>query len=200
MISPFKFCNFNENSFLIGNESTLATTLLDFFNKDDNKILWKINTHRQTTTHALRNTESIMLRKLALNKVLKNTLEYNQILEVEDSELVERYPIFSEMIDKFESMLKSNGANNVEWGRIFFSKLQAESSIDEHIDEGKYFSYFDRFHFVISSPEDCVFHIRDENIFLKQGNLYWVNNHVSHWLDNPGKTDRINLIFDARLT
>jgi hypothetical protein len=200
MYSPFKFCEFCENSFLIAEDKDLSLSLANFFEQKENEHLWKINVHRQTTTHALRNTESIMLRTLSLNKMLKNTLEYNQVLEVKDSNLMNSYSIFSNLRQHFEFIFKSKGVTKVEWGRIFFSKLLADSCIDEHIDEGKYFSYFDRFHFVISSPENCVFHIRNEDVFLKQSNLYWVNNHVPHWLKNSGKTDRINLIFDARLS
>lgn len=199
MYSPFKFCDFCENSFFIAEDNELSNLLCNFFEQKENDYLWKLNTHRQTTTYSLRNTESIMLRKLSLNKMLKNTSEYNQVLDVEDSGLIEKIPVFTELKENFEDIFKSKGVKKIEWGRIFFSKLFAETDIDTHIDEGKYFSYFDRFHFVISSPENCVFHIRDEDIFLKQGSLYWVNNHVPHWLKNSGKTDRINLIFDARL-
>jgi hypothetical protein len=199
MYSPFKFCDFCENSFLIAEDKELSVLLSNFFKQKENEYLWTLNVHRQTTTYSLRNTESIMLRKLSLNKMLKNTSEYNQVLEVEDSEIISKIPIFTGLREKFENIFKSKGVKKIEWGRIFFSKLLAESDIDTHIDEGKYFSYFDRFHFVISSPKNCVFHIREEDVFLKQGSLYWVNNHVPHWLKNYGKTDRINLIFDARL-
>lgn len=199
MYSPFKFCDFCENSFLIAEDNNLSLSLSNFFEQQENQYLWKLNVHRQTTTYSLRNTESIMLRKLSLNKMLENTSEYNQVLEVEDSDLMDKYLIFSGLRNRIETIFKSKGVKKIEWGRIFFSKLLSESFIDQHTDEGKYFSYFDRFHFVISSPENCVFRIRDEDIFLKQGSLYWVNNHVPHWLKNSGKTDRINLIFDARL-
>ena len=199
MFSPFKFCEISENSFLIGTDIKLAEELLEFFNEDKNKDLWLINTHRQTTTYALRNTQSIMLRKLKLSQKLDNTLEYNQVMEVEDSVLVEQYPIFLHTIQRIEKIFFDAGVKQIEWGRIFFSKFLAKSEIDEHTDEGKYFSYYDRFHFVIDTPDNCVFHIRNQDIYLKSGELCWVNNHVPHWLKNFGNFDRINLIVDARL-
>jgi len=199
MYSPFKFCEFCENSFLIAEDKDLSLSLAKFFEQKENEYLWTLNVNRQTVTYSLRNTESIMLRTLSLNKMLQTTREYNQVLEVEDSEIINTIPIFTELRGKFENIFKSKGVKKIEWGRIFFSKLLAGSDIDTHTDEGNYFRYFDRFHFVISSPENCVFHIRDEDIFLQQGSLYWVNNHVPHWLKNLGKTDRINLIFDTRL-
>jgi len=199
LFSPYKFCQHSDNSFLIGRDTDLANQLLDFFNKKENEDLWLINTHRQTTTYALRNTQSIMLRKLKLSEKLNNTLEYNQVMEVEDSAFIEKYPIFSHTIQKIEKLFLDIGVNQVEWGRIFFSKFLANSEIDKHVDEGKYFSYYDRFHFVIDTPENCVFNIRDEDVYLRVGELYWVNNHVPHWLKNSGNYDRINLIIDARL-
>jgi hypothetical protein len=200
MFSPYKFCDIDQNSFLINQNLNLALDLIKFFNKEETQYLWLLNTHRQKTTHALRHTQSIMLRQLKITKILDNTLAYNQVMEVEDTKLVDINPIFSKTIESIERMFLEKGVNQVEWGRIFFSKLLAHSEIDTHIDEGKYFSYYDRFHFVIDSPDNCVFHIRDEDIYLSSGNLYWVNNHAPHWLKNQGDKDRINLIIDARLT
>jgi hypothetical protein len=199
MFSPFKFCEITEDSFLIGTDVKLAEELLEFFMQDKNKDLWLINTHRQTTTYALRNTQSIMLRKLKLSQKLGNTLEYNQVMEVEDSVLVERYPIFLHTIQRIEKIFLDAGVSQIEWGRIFFSKFLANSEIDEHTDEGEYFSYYDRFHFVIDTPDNCVFHLRNQDKYFQQGELCWVNNHVPHWLKNYGNSDRINLIVDARL-
>lgn len=199
MYSPFKFCDFRENSFLIAENNDLSLLLSNFFEQKENDYLWNLCVHRQSTTYELRNTKSIILRRLSLDEHLTSTRAYNEVLDVEDSELMNQISIFSDLKEKFENIFRSRGVRHIKWGRIFFSKLFADSEIDTHVDEGNYFSRFDRFHFVISSPENCVFHIRNEDVFLKQGCLYWVNNHVPHWLKNSGKIDRINLIFDARL-
>jgi hypothetical protein len=199
MVSPFKLFDDDRNYFSLGFDKKLAEALQVFFSDTENDHLWAINTHRQKTTYALRNTESIMLRKLELKQKLGSTIEYNQVMDVGDSDLYKLYPIFKIMVEKLNSMFIANGATTVEYGRIFFSKFLAHSSIDEHTDEGKYFSYYDRFHFVIDSPEDCVFQIREDPIYLKTAEFAWVNNHVPHWLENRGASNRINLILDARL-
>lgn len=199
MLSPYKLCSMDENSLLISSDNLLANNLNQFFDDKNNEFLWTLNTVRQETTYALRNTQSIVLRKLKLNQRLNSTLEYNQVMEVEDTSLVDKYPIFQTTVESIDNMFRSTGASSIEYGRIFFSRFNANSDIDEHTDEGKYFSYFDRFHFVISSPENSIFHIRDEDIYLKVGHFYWVNNHVPHWLKNNGDFSRINLIVDARL-
>lgn len=199
MVSPFKLFDGEKNYFSLGFNESLAQLLQEFFSKSENDHLWLLNTHRQKTTYALRNTESIMLRKLELKQKLSSTMEYNQVMDVGDTDLCNNYPIFKKTVDELNSMFLDLGVPDVEYGRIFFSKFFAQSSIDKHTDEGKYFSYYDRFHFVIDSPDDCVFQIREEPVYLKTGEFAWVNNHVPHWLENRGNSNRINLIIDARL-
>lgn len=204
--SELKFFDATRNFYLIGNNLELSKKLSYFFSLEENKELWKINTHRQDTTTALRNTESIMLRQISISKVMeklgdnfKNTTgQCNQLMDLEDSLIFTKYDIFQESIKILDNMFKELGATEIDYGRIFFSKFKSKSNIDEHTDKGKYFSYYDRFHFVIETPKECIFHIQ-EDIHLETGGFYWVNNHVSHWLINDGLTDRINLIVDARL-
>lgn len=204
--SDFKFYQGTEDYFLLGEHLDLSNKLQIFFSQQENDELWRINTHRQDTTKALRNTESIMLRQISIAKVMSKmkdnfvntTNQCNQIMDLEDSELLNRYVIFQEAISQLDSIFKMAGAKDIEYGRIFFSKFKAGTSIDQHTDSGRYFSYYDRFHFVIETPAECIFHI-NKDIHLQKGGFYLVNNHIPHWLKNNGAIDRINLIIDARL-
>lgn len=200
MLSPFKLCNDSDNSFHIAHNPDLASKLGHFLTHDG-APLWKVNTHRQRTTHALRFTEQIPLRNLDIvGDIPKNTAEFNQVMTVKETRLMEESPLFLEMIKWIEQSFRAAGVNDVEFGRIFFSKHLAGTSIDKHTDSGAYFSYFDRFHYCITSNENNLFVIRGHDIKMQEGGLYWVNNHVPHWLRNDNTIDRINLIFDARLT
>jgi hypothetical protein len=199
LVSPFKLFQEDLNSFIIDTNVELGGELREYFNNFENNYLWKISTHRQTVTQALRFTESIHLRHLKDLPPESNTLQANQHMIVAQSKIAE-FPIFKKAIIWFESALKSKGAKNVEFGRIFVSKLAANSIVDSHSDSGKYFSYYDRFHFTITAAEENIFSIRDENCILNIDSLYWVNNHVPHWLENRSNKDRINFIVDARLT
>lgn len=199
MLSPNKLCEFEKNYFEISSNIELAQELELFFKDPSNEYLWGINTGRQRITHALRHTESISLRMPVVNTALKTTTEWNQVTEIVNTPLME-IPVFKKTKEWLDRSLQKAGANSVEFGRIFFSKHHANTNIDKHIDEGKYFSYYDRFHFVIDQTDgENIFHIRDEDVLLKKGKLYWVNNHVPHWLANKSNADRTNLIFDARL-
>ena len=198
MVSPFKLFEQDLNTFKIDANSTLGHELREFFTDSENNYLWQLSTNRQTTTHALRYTESIPLRYL---KDLPNgttTLQANQFMEVTDSELAD-IPVFRKAIKWFETALANTGCNCVEFGRIFASKLAGNQGVDLHTDQGKYFSYYDRFHFTVTAAPENLFVIRSEECVLEQDSLYWVNNHVPHWLENKSTECRINFIIDARL-
>jgi mannose-6-phosphate isomerase-like protein (cupin superfamily) len=201
MYSPFKLCGFEKNYHEISSNLMLAEEIKLFFADPANNYLWKLHQHRQQVTHALRNTEMVSLRHLIIQdrSQMKNTNDYNQQMTVADTAVLKQVPMFQTLVKWLEDSFKNAGASNVSWGRIFFSKHAANSDIGEHVDEGKYFDYYDRFHFVIRSEGTNIFHIRDEDIELQTGHLYWVNNHVPHWLVNHSDSPRINLIVDARL-
>lgn len=198
MVSPFKLFDGNSNAFKINSNTELGKELREFFNDSSNNYLWQLSTHRQTTTHALRYTESIPLRYLKDLPKGSTTIEANQHMEVTDSKLAD-IPVFNKTIKWFESALADTGCSRVEFGRIFASKLAGNQTIDLHTDEGKYFSYYDRFHFTVTASPDNLFVIRNEECVLEQDSLYWVNNHVPHWLENKSIEGRINFIIDARL-
>jgi hypothetical protein len=198
MVSPFKLFAEDLNAFKINANIELGQDLRTFFNDPTNDYLWQLSTHRQTTTHALRYTESIPLRYLKDLPKGSTTMEANQHMEVTDSKLAV-VPVFKKTIEWFESALAATSCSRVEFGRIFASKLAGNQSIDLHTDEGKYFNYYDRFHFTVTAAPDNLFVIRDQECTLEQDSLYWVNNHVPHWLENKSPEGRINFIIDARL-
>ncbi len=201
MYSPKKLCGFENNFFQINSNKELAERIANYFSDPKTDFLWKLITNRQKMAPALRNTEMVVLRRLVGDfSNIKSTNQFNQEMAVDDTEILKRVPLFQETVQWLEQSLLSAGATKVEWGRIFFSKHFANSNIDTHTDEGKYFDHYDRFHFVIDQTDhENIFHIRDEDVKLLQGNFYWVNNHVPHWLKNLSNKDRINLIVDARL-
>lgn len=201
MISPFKLASQDKNYFKIGTNKKLAFHLREFFQKHKDTDLWDLHTERQTMAEALQHTKMIPLRHPIADQQVNTTLGYNQILKIEDTRLKEHIFIFKKLIEWIENEMLKTGAKSVEYGRIFFSNHLAKTKIGLHVDEGAYFDYYDRFHFVIDQVDGSnVFYIRNDPMLLLTGSLYWVNNHVPHWLENESDSDRINLIFDARLT
>ena len=199
LVSPFKLFGSDLNYVKISSNQELGDQLRIYFADPDNDDLWKLSTHRQTTTQALRFTETIHLRFLKDLPTGVTTTESNQWMEIGEKSLANE-DIFKKTVSWIEQTLLNTGADNVEFGRIFVSKLAANSVIDSHIDSGKYFSYYDRFHFTVTAAKENIFMIRDEECILENDSLYWVNNHVAHWLENRSNEPRINFIIDARLS
>lgn len=203
MFSPYKLTSIDSNFLEISSNLDLSNRLTEFFENYQSNYLWKCNTLRQTMAEELKNTCMIPLRHpVPLDpQLLKSTNQWNQVLNIEDTVILKQYKIFQELCQWTETSLSLTGAQHIELGRTFFSKHYKHSIIGLHTDQGSYFDYYDRFHFVINQSDgDNIFYIRDEPIALQTGKFYWVNNHVPHWLDNRSDMDRINLIFDARLT
>jgi hypothetical protein len=199
LVSPFKIFDSDLNYVKIGSNKELGDEVRAYLSDTTNHHLWKLSTRRQTTTHALRFTESIHLRLLKDLPAKISTIESNQWMEIGETPIANEY-VFKKIINWFKQMLLNTGAEQVEFGRIFISKLAANSVIDSHVDSGKYFSYYDRFHFTVTAATENIFMIRDEECILESDSLYWVNNHVPHWLENRSNEDRINFIIDARLS
>jgi len=89
----------------------------------------------------------------------------------------------------------------VEWqdiGQIILSKLPAGEVITTHWDAGYYFEFYNRYHFVLDTNDDCDFMIRDETTNMKVGSIYRINNIVRHSVANRGTTDRYHVVVDAR--
>jgi len=199
LVSPFKLFGSDLNYVKISANQELGSELRNYFSDPVNDDLWKLSTHRQTTTQALRFTQSIHLRFLKDLPTGITTIESNQWMEIDEKPLANE-DIFKKTISWIEQTLLNTGADKVELGRIFVSKLAANSVIDSHVDRGKYFNYYDRFHFTVTAATKNIFMIRDEECILESDSLYWVNNHVPHWLENRSNEDRINFIIDARLS
>lgn len=203
MFSPYKIPNVSDNYGKITSNNSLALELIETLALEETQHLWNIDTSRQRMAKALEHTRMIPLRiPLPPNLFnVTNTAQWNRVLVVKDTGILKDYPLFQKMCSWFKQSLLDTGASKVDFGRIFFSSHKANTKIELHIDDGEYFSYYDRFHFVIDQVDnENIFYIRDESINLLQGGLYWVNNHVPHWLENKSNKDRINCIVDARLS
>lgn len=203
MFSPYRLTSSDSNFLEITSNYDLSERLTKFFENTQMDYLWKISTIRQTMAKALQHTCMIPLRHAVPvdPNLLTSTNEWNQILNIEDTNILKQHKIFQELCQWITTCLFQTGAQTVEVGRVFFSKHYKQSNIELHTDQGAYFDYYDRFHFVVNQTDgDNIFYIRDEPIKLQTGKLYWVNNHVPHWLENRSTIDRINVIIDARLS
>lgn len=82
-----------------------------------------------------------------------------------------------------------------EVGRLMLVRLKPEGWIRPHVDEGAYARYFARFHLVLDSNAECIFHCGEERSCMAPGELWWFNHQRTHSVLNNGEA-RIHLIMD----
>jgi hypothetical protein len=75
--------------------------------------------------------------------------------------------------------------------------LKAGGVVDEHIDEGIYAQYYDRYHLVLKSEEGNMFYNEDESVWMKEGELWKFDHRAMHYVENNSASDRWHLIIDA---
>jgi len=77
-------------------------------------------------------------------------------------------------------------------------RLTAGSSIREHRDFD--LSYLDgqlRFHIPIITNPDVVFFLDARQVEMKEGECWYLDLSLPHWVENRGATDRIHLVIDC---
>lgn len=178
----------------ISENQELATELRSYL--DSNKDFWLRYTGRQRTTHALRHTEQIPLIVPTDANPNKTTSQWNDVLSLKYTEFYED-PVLRKSADWIIETLTNHFGKEPEIGRIFFSKLKAGQDVDPHVDAGKYFDKFDRFHFVVQGDEKTTFISGEDTQQLMTGFFFWTNNHIDHYLLNRSEQDRIVIITDA---
>lgn len=74
--------------------------------------------------------------------------------------------------------------------------LPAGRRVYPHIDRGEYYEVRDRYHLVLRSAKGSWLKSADEEVRMREGELWWFDNHKIHEAFNDGDEDRIHMIFD----
>ena len=74
--------------------------------------------------------------------------------------------------------------------------LPAGRRVYPHIDRGEYYRFRGRYHFVLKSSAGSWLKTGDEEVRMKEGELWWFDNDQMHEAFNDGDEDRIHIIFD----
>ncbi|WP_130402144.1 aspartyl/asparaginyl beta-hydroxylase domain-containing protein [Thalassococcus sp. S3] len=81
-------------------------------------------------------------------------------------------------------------------GRAKIVALPAGKRVYPHIDRGDYYRVRNRYHFVLRSTDGSWMKAGDEEVRMKEGELWWFDNDQMHEAMNDGDQDRIHIIFD----
>jgi aspartyl/asparaginyl beta-hydroxylase (cupin superfamily) len=74
--------------------------------------------------------------------------------------------------------------------------LPAGRKVYPHIDRGEYYRLRGRYHFILKSSAGSWMKAGDEEVRMREGELWWFDNDQMHEAHNDGTEDRIHIIFD----
>lgn len=74
--------------------------------------------------------------------------------------------------------------------------LPAGRVVYPHIDNGDYYRFRVRYHMVLKSTAGSWMKAGDEEVRMREGELWWFDNDQMHEARNDGDEDRIHIIFD----
>jgi len=146
---------------------------------------WLENTSRQVTfkNHAL--TQTYFLADYPLDWKIGS--DYQGRVTRPDSDLwLETYPIVK-FLEEY---------NDGKVGRVMITKLLAGGNIEPHRDGGDYLNVVRRHHIPIVTSKEVLFFVDDRGVNMRQGELWEINNMMTHKVQNPSITDRIHLMID----
>lgn len=160
-----------------------------------NPHLWAEHTERQNYPgSAHKDTETIYLR-WATDKSIAGgfyCLESEDHFETIQKLAPEIFPVCELALELILGVDRNKFEDRV--GRVILTKLKPGGKITEHVDEGPYADYYDRFHVCLSG--DSGFWCDGQVQGMKPGQLWWFNHKLRHEVQN-GPLERIHLIIDV---
>lgn len=147
---------------------------------------WDGYTYRQTDRYGQSDTKTIPL--LWSEDFVENTTWKS-------------YEFFKDSLIKIENDL----INLLGEGKISVAlliNLPKNKKILPHIDAGhEHFFKTKRIHIPITTNDKCNFIVGDENVQMKLGEIWEIDNaHKVHSVNNDGNTDRIHLLIDYKIS
>lgn len=150
---------------------------------------WSMATGRQDRIKVQREAMAIPLRGLR-----KSMIDGRKRRDVHESRWTsgsERYPRACAFLRAFGE--ETDGV----LGRAKIVLLPAGRRVYPHIDRGEYYRVRNRHHFVIASNDGSWMRAGDEEVRMREGELWWFDNNKMHEAKNDGEQDRIHMIFDV---
>ena len=149
---------------------------------------WKAATGRQEKIEVQREALAIPLRGLR-----KSAIGDRQRRDVHET----RWTTGSKLYPKARRFLKDFAREqNALLSRAKIVCLPAGKRVYPHIDRGDYYAVRNRYHLVLRSTRGSWLRAGDEEVRMREGELWWFDNKQMHEAFNDGDEDRIHMIFD----
>lgn len=120
------------------------------------------------------------------------------LADLQNEILCHNYPVMKGLPHVYQTCLNiMYHVRGEALGRVVITKLKPGGKIYPHKDEGEAADIYDRYHLVLQGDEGNTFIVNGEEQVMRVGELWWVNNHDLHSVENRGEEDRIHMIIDV---
>ncbi|HEY5657582.1 MAG TPA: aspartyl/asparaginyl beta-hydroxylase domain-containing protein [Myxococcota bacterium] len=149
---------------------------------------WARQTGRQEKAGVQRETAAIPIRGLR-----KSRIRCRRRRDVHES----RYTTLSHGFPAAVSFIRLVALErDAELGRAKIVSMRPHGRVHPHVDRGHYYALRDRLHLVVQSPGGSRLRAGEEEVRMREGELWWFDNKQLHEAFNDSDVERIHLIFD----
>ncbi len=149
---------------------------------------WGLSTGRQDKIAVQREAQAIPLRGLVKSKI--NGRERRDVHESRYTTSSKKFVLARRFLQEFAT------EHYAEMGRAKIVRLMPGRRVYPHIDRGEYYRVRDRYHLILQSSAGSYMKCGDEEIRMREGELWWFDNNEMHEAYNDGEQERIHMIFD----
>lgn len=153
--------------------------------------IWSIDLNRQSTVEVQRETESVLLHAHDSPASFREARQRHPIRYVgrptRAAEALPRHRAFVEQLAR-----RAHGVP----GRAALVRLRPGGRVYEHVDRGLYYQLRSRYHLVLQSRAGSPLRAGDEQVRMREGELWWFDNRLPHEAMNDSDAPRIHLIVD----
>lgn len=86
----------------------------------------------------------------------------------------------------------------VELGGVLITRIPPGATCYPHVDSGWHASRYNKFGVQITSAPGQTFHVEDEVLETRPGDIFQFDNSFSHWVLNPTNYERVTMIVCVR--
>jgi hypothetical protein len=153
--------------------------------------LWNANTIRTKhpgTAHA--EVSDILMMFNSLDQIAEGIVNDKEVIPFDAwAKLPQLRPILFDLMRTVEG---------IQLGRVIITKLPPGKTIAPHVDQGAPAEWFNRYQIALQSLPGALFHIGDETINFRTGDVWMIDNRTEHSVENQSADDRIVCIADIR--
>ncbi len=79
-------------------------------------------------------------------------------------------------------------------GGVLLTRIPPGATCHKHIDYGWHAGFYEKFALQVTSAPGQTFHVENEELESKPGQVFWFDNSHEHWVTNDTPYERITLI------